>query len=426
MISFASLFVGLVFGLVNVQLVAARGVDRVELLLDGAPVAEVREPWKAPLDLGCEPSPHELVAVAYDAKGKEVGRVRQWVNRPRAVAEASLLLEPAAAGGRRVARLSWRSLVAETPQSILVTFDGRPVPAPDPERIEVPLHDARQVHFLRAVLDFGRGVTATADAIFGGPRSAESFSEMTAVPVVLDEGASLPPPEELAGWFERDGVPLEVTAVEEGPGEVVFVCEGSSREAFGPVTAGKKDPLPPELAEDFGFRFLWPVPKMTPQTTMVANLYPASLRFAPADGSIRFIAGRRVEWPAFDPRTQRLADAVAVAGLTAADRERRRAVVLVLGGAASADASFLSARETAGYLSRLGVPLSVWSTSKRPAPLAADWPAATPVQTGRQLDAALAALFRSLARQRVVWVAGTHLPHTVELGPLARGVRLAR
>jgi hypothetical protein len=48
------------------------------------------------------------------------------------------------------------------------------------------------------------------------------------------------------------------------------------------------------------------------------------------------------------------------------------------------------------------------------------------VQTGRQFDAALAALFKSLARQRIVWVAGTHLPHTVELGPLARGVRLAR
>lgn len=426
MISFASLFVGLVFGLVNVQLVAARGVDRVELLLDGTSVAEVREPWRAPLDLGCEPAPHELVAVAYDAKGKEVGRVRQWVNRPRALAEASLLIEPAAAGGRRVARLSWRSLVAETPQSILVTFDGRPVPSGDPSRIDVPPHDARQVHFLRAVLDFGRGVTATTEAIFGGPRSAESFSEMTAVPVVLDEGASLPPPEELSGWFERDGAPLEVTAVEEGPGEVVFVCEGSSREAFGPVTGGKKDPLPPELADDFGFRFLWPVPTTTPQTTMVTNLYPASLRFAPADGSVRFVAGRRVTWPAFDPRTQRVADAVAVAGLTAADRERRRAVVLVLGGSAAADASFLSARESAGYLSKLGVPLSVWSTSKKPAPLAAAWPAATTIQTGRQFDAALAALFRSLERQRVVWVAGTHLPHTVELGPLARGVRLAR
>ena len=297
---------------------------------------------------------------------------------------------------------------------------------PHLRRRDPPAHDGRQVHFLRAVLDFGRGVTATAETIFGGPRSAESFSEMTAVTVVLDDEASLPATEELAGWFEKDGVPLEVTAVEEGPGEVVFVCEGSSREAFGPVTGGKKDPLPAELAEGFGFRFLWPVPTMTPQATMVSNLYPASLRFAPADGSVRFIAGRRVEWPRYDPRAQRVADAVAVAGLTAADRERRRAVVLVLGGQAASDASFLSTAEAAGFLSRLGVPLSVWSTAKKPAPLAARWPSVTSVQTGRQFDAALAGLFRSLARQRVVWVAGTHLPHTVELGPLARGVRLVR
>lgn len=426
MISFASLFVGLVFGIVNVQLVAAGGVERVDLYLGGRAVAELREPWRAPLDLGCSPSPHELLAVAFDGKGKEVGRVRQWVNRPRAVAEASLVLEPAAAGGRRLARLSWRSLVAETPRSIHVTFDGRPLPVTDPSRIELPPHDARQVHFLRAVLDFGRGVTAETEAIFGGPRSAESFTEMTAVPVVLDEGATLPAPEELAGWFEKDGLPLEVAAVEEGPGEIVFVLEGSSREAFVAVPGGKKDPLPPGLEEGIGFRFLWPVPTTTPQSTMVTNLYPASLRFAPADGAVRFVAGRRVEWPAYDPRRQRVADAVAVAGLTAADRERRRAVVLVLGPDAAADASFLSARETAGFLSELGVPLSVWSTSKRPAPLAAQWPRATTVQTGRQFDAALASLLKGLARQRVVWVAGTHLPHTVELGPLARGVRLAR
>ena len=46
MISFASLFVGLVFGIVNVQLVAAAGVDRVELFLDGSRVAELRAPFR--------------------------------------------------------------------------------------------------------------------------------------------------------------------------------------------------------------------------------------------------------------------------------------------------------------------------------------------------------------------------------------------
>ena len=116
MISFASLFVGLVFGIVNVQLVAAAGVDRVDLFLDGSRVAELREPFRAPVDLGCDPAPHELVAVARDARGKEVGRVRQWVNRPRANAEAALVLEPGRGDRGRIARLTWRCLTAENPR----------------------------------------------------------------------------------------------------------------------------------------------------------------------------------------------------------------------------------------------------------------------------------------------------------------------
>lgn len=425
MISFASLFVGLVFGVVNVQLVVAGGVERVELLLNGRTVAELREPWMAPVDLGCVPAPHELVAVAYDARGAEVGRVRQWVNRPRAVAEASLVLEPERKGERRVARLSWRSLVAEVPVSIAVSFDGRAIPAPDPGRIVLPAHDPRQVHFLRAVLDFGGGVTAVTEAVFGGPRSAESFTEMTAVPVVLDEGIELPPPEELSGWFERDGRPLEVTAVEEGPSELVLVCEGSVREALGPALGPRKDSLPDAIASEFGFRLLWPAPTMAPQSTMLANLYPATLRFTPADGSIRSTLVRKVEWPPFSPRTQRIADAVAVAGLTAADGERRRAVVLLLGPGAR-DAGFLSPGEAASFLADLRVPLFVLSVGRRPSTEAARWPSPASVSAARQLEGALAPALASLGRQRIVWVAGTWLPQTVELGPLARGVRLAR
>lgn len=75
MISFASLFVGLVFGIVNVELVAAAGVERVELLLDGRPVAELHEPWRTPLDLGCTPAPRELVAVAYGSGGARWGEL---------------------------------------------------------------------------------------------------------------------------------------------------------------------------------------------------------------------------------------------------------------------------------------------------------------------------------------------------------------
>ena len=425
MISFASLFVGLVFGIVNVQLVATAGVDRVDLLLDGSPVAELRDPFLAQVDLGCDPAPHELVAVARDARGKEVGRVRQWVNRPRANAEAAFVLEPGRGDRGRIARLTWRSLTAENPRSVTVTFDEKPVKVTDPSRIEVPPHDPRTVHVLRAVLEFDGNVRATAEAFFGGPRSAEAVTEMTAVAVVLDKGRTLPPAEQLTGWFERDGVPLEVAAMEEGPFDVVFVAEGSALEPFRKAYQSRKDPFVPELPVDLGYRFLWPVPQVAAQKTMLANIYPITSRFTAVDGTPGWFGTRRLEWPAFSRKGQRISDAVAVAGLAAAEQERRRAVVLLLGPDAE-DGSLLSAAETASFLAHLRVPLFVWSIGRIASPEARRWPAGPTIQTARQFDGAVSALLESLSSQRIAWVEGTWLPQTVVPAASAAGIRLAR
>ena len=425
MVSFASLFVGLVFGIVNVQLVAAAGVDRVELFLDGLRVAELREPFTTAVDLGCDPAPHELVAVARDSRGKEVGRVRQWVNRPRATAEASFVVEPGRGERGRVARLTWRCLTAETPRSIRVTFDEKPLRVTDPGRIEIPPHDPAQVHALRAVLEFDGNVRATAEAILGGSRSAEAVTEMTAVAVVLDKGLSLPPAERLAGTFEAGGRPLEVAAVEEGPLDVVFVCEGSAFAPFRKLYESRKDPFAPELPLDLGFRFLWPVARMAAQTTMVSSIYPISSRLTPVDGTVGWVGTRRLEWPAFQRKGQRIADAVAVAALSAAEEERRRAVVLLLGPEAE-DGSLLVPAEAVGFLEKLRVPLLVWSIGRTRSPEAARWPAGATIQTARQFDAAVSSLLEGLRSQRVVWVEGTHLPQAVIPAASAAGIRLAR
>ncbi|MBK9968656.1 MAG: hypothetical protein IPP07_28840 [Holophagales bacterium] len=221
MISFASLFVGLVFGIVNVQLVAAAGVHRVDLFLDGHGVAELSAPFASTVDLGCEPAPHELVAVARDSRGKELGRVRQWVNRPRANAEAAFVIEPGRGDRGRIARLTWRCLTAETPRAVTVTFDDRPIRVTDPARIEVPPHDPGQVHVLRAVLEFDGNVRTTAEAVFGGPGGGGRHRA---------DGDRLRPRRRTRsasgraahGPLRADGVPLEVAAVEEGPYDVVF------------------------------------------------------------------------------------------------------------------------------------------------------------------------------------------------------------
>ena len=66
MIAFATLFLGLVFGVVSVELEVAAGVDSAKLYLDGREAATVRAAWQTRLDLGPALSPHELVAVALE------------------------------------------------------------------------------------------------------------------------------------------------------------------------------------------------------------------------------------------------------------------------------------------------------------------------------------------------------------------------
>jgi hypothetical protein len=433
MIAFASLWVGFVIGVVNVQLIASEGVSRVELILDGRPVAELRAPFAAPLDLGCEPSPHELVAVAYDAEGRELDRARQWVNRPRPTAEASLVLEGGRGGSGRVAQLTWRALAREAPASVTATFDGTPIPVSDPARIELPPHEPAQIHFLKTVLEFGEGVSATAELIFGGSKTVEAYTELTAMVVELERKASLPPVEAMAGWFEEDGIPLEVAAVDAGGVDIVIVAEGSARKEL--KQAFRRESLnDAETAanlrngarfkrEDLRFRFLWPVGRLTAQTEMVANVYPSTPWLSRKRSSIGRAAGWLLDWPGWTRDGQRLADAVVVAGLTAAEANRKRAVVLLLGPAAK-DGSLLTPDEARSFLRRLGVPLEVWSIGKR-SPEMLRWNARTLISAyeHRQFDDAVRDLLEAVDRQRIVWLEGSHLPHEIETSRFAHGIR---
>lgn len=442
MVSFVSLFVGFVVGIVNVQLMATAEVDRVEFFLDGQAVAELREPFSRPVDLGCEPAPHELVAVAYDAAGREVASARQWVNRPRATADVSLLLDEGGEGAPRTARLAWRALAGEAPRSVKVTFDGTVLSVPDPRRIELPKHDPAHVHLLRAEVDFGRGVTAATEMIVGGPSRVDARSELSAVPVSLDAGVSLPEADALSGWLESGGVPLEVAAVEEGPVDVVVVGERSARNALEqlgvrrsrrsrreravtPATAGVAPDAPAEPDVDTRLLFLWPVATVSTQSAMVANSFLATPFVEDERLDHAWLKKRHGGWPAWAGTSERLADAVAVAALTAAEGNRRRAVVLVLGPAAK-DGSLLTPEEAARFLGRIGVPLHVWSIGEAPSPEVPRWPAVRTIATSADLGAAVRDLFAEAGRQRIVWVEGGHLPQDVELGPLAKGIRLAR
>jgi hypothetical protein len=121
------------------------------------------------------------------------------------------------------------------------------------------------------------------------------------------------------------------------------------------------------------------------------------------------------------PGPDRLADAVAVAGLKAAELGHRRAVVLLLGAAPGDDPSQITRPQARRYLERLRVPFEVWSLGGEDA---GPWGRARDVSTLNKLALAVRALARDLDRQRIVWVDGVHLPQEIALAPRASGLEL--
>ena len=128
----------------------------VEFQLDGQTLHSVtKPPWKMVVDLG-PPVPHELVAIARDREGAELGRAVQLVNVPRENSEAALTLLPGTGGTGRVSRLTFASAFSATPESIELTFDGQTLDPGNLARIRLPDFRAADVHVLRAVLEFRR------------------------------------------------------------------------------------------------------------------------------------------------------------------------------------------------------------------------------------------------------------------------------
>ena len=167
-LGFASLFLGLVVGRQPVELLVAPPVVNVEVQLDGRVVGSLKQaPWRLEVDLGAALLPHRLEAVGRDAAGREVARVVQRVNLPRAYAEVEVALRRDPDGRVGGAALSWRKNDLKPPVKILVDLDGEPVPTQAARLLTWPPSDPRAVHLLRVVLEFADGVTANREVVFG-------------------------------------------------------------------------------------------------------------------------------------------------------------------------------------------------------------------------------------------------------------------
>ena len=179
------------------------------------------------------------------------------------------------------------------------------------------------------------------------------------------------------------------------------------------------------LASGQRVSFVWPFAEILSHGGTRFEIFPRTQDYDRSSGGLLYLL-THVFAPGV-PDAPRLADATAVAGLSAVARNRMRAVVLVLGG--SRDGSGISAAGARSYLADLGVPLFVWTAGERGAAAGAAWTGATAVQdvsTHGAFREAANRLVAHLARQRIVWIEGVHLPQDIRLSPSASGLTLVR
>jgi hypothetical protein len=442
MIAFASLFLGLVVGVVPVTVLVEKPVATVRVELDGRTVGRVAQPpWTVPLDFGADPLPHELVARALDESGKEIAVARQFVNLPRPPAEVEVVLERDAKGKAVAARFSGQSLIAVRPAKVTATFDGANLPV-DSVRIEIPDHDPDARHILTVELEFAPAIKSRTDLVFGGAAASVARSELTAVAVRSTQPRG-PEVSDLTETLVRDGRPIRVVAVEQGPALVCVVRGPSVSLALKALGNGGKTTLlrGPDgrrlptfdreasryqisLEKEDTVRFVWPMPR-TLVNSPGAQLFDRSRDFPALDGGVGWLL-TRVEHPDQHPKEFRLADAAAVAGLEATAAGQRRAVILVLGDEKSDDSRH-SPAAVRRYLEAMRVPLYVWSLkSLTTQPLAKGWGEVEDISSSARLEAAVARVKADLAAQRIMWVEGRYLPQEITLARNASGLELAK
>lgn len=427
MVTFVTLFLGLVSGPQTVQMAVDGPVALIELRLDDQVVAVAdAPPWKMSCDFGERIAPHELVAVAYAADGRELDRAAQVVNLPRPEAEIHVAFETNDHGMPEAARLIWEVADDSEPLSVFAFFDGQILIPDHNGHYPLPEYDPTRIHIVSAEARFAGEVSARADVTFGGQYGSRVNTELTAVPVVVK--GRPPAAEALDEAFSIGGRRLQVAVIEQPRAEVYLVRDLASvarmshlrsRQDRLPMVAPRRSreslSSPPEADED---RVHVVVPN--PVRRRDRQLFPTSPAIGLDSWPLAWLATRVTgDGAAF--AGQRLAEAVAVAGVRAASAGTPRAVLAIV-SANTADASSFPIEEIRHYLEQIRVPLFVWSAGGDP-PLG--WGRWDDVSSNRGLNAAAKKLMRELDRQWIVWVEGIHMINQIELERSASGIRLA-
>jgi hypothetical protein len=191
-------------------------------------------------------------------------------------------------------------------------------------------------------------------------------------------------------------VPLKASGIETSDAFVVLVKDPATRTQLL---------IPADLRFDAetAERILWPVSRpINAPGEPTAIAFPQSVNHGKAATVSWLLTQRLSPLPsATEPR--QFTDAVAVAALSALERGRRRAVVLVVSKAS--DRSLYSPLVVRRYLEEVGVPLFVWSADGPRPDLSDAWGTVDDISATAGLQAAVGRLKDALTRQRIVWVA---------------------
>jgi hypothetical protein len=416
-IVFLSLFLGLVSSFQPVSLDVDFAVKTVRITLAGREVASLtKPPWSAVIDFGPEIEPIELAAIGYDDHGNEIARTSQIVNLPRPVAEVEIVVRREKE--RPVAvELHWRHRTFARPKKAIIKVDGKSLAVGRDFSAHLPVVDWMHPHVIAAEMDFDDGTVTRRELVIGGATGYSDSVGSELTPVLMTQ-TSGPQPASMEGCFSANGQLLRAGAMETTNALVILVKDPDANN--GPAILGPRvlkrnlwdsgtvwdSPAirkESQLDRDTTERIFWPVAKRYGEAGQ-----PTTILFEPS-GDVDAVSGgmlwllTRTYPQQAAPEPRMFADAVATAGVAAIAQGRRRAVVLLLSDIA--DKSLYSPATVRRYLARIGVPLLVWSvTSPRP-DLADSWGPIDDISTVERLRAATDRLRRTLAAQRVVWVA---------------------
>ncbi len=433
MIEFLTLLLGLIVGSQPVEVAVGDGVAAVELRLDGRTIAR-REapPWRFDCDLGRDLAPHELVAIARDAAGAELGRVRQWVNYARSSHEAAVVLEPArdaagAAGPPRHGRVVWAAAGRRKPIAIQLAFDGQAVPVDGGGGFELPGYDLAEIHLLQAEVLFAEERTATAETVFGGVHGEQLTFSLTAVPLIVADGHELPAAAQLGGWLTAGGGETLTASPAAAEGSAVLIVRDNHVDGqLKRLTQRRRSQWFSKRGKVLadGDEALFVITTQLPQDpTGLFRTYAAE----PGDVKAGLWSLLHHRYPKISqPGRQHLWWCTALAGKRVADSKRPRAVVLVLSKKPK-DYSSLAFEQARSYLARLRVPLFVWAPEEETFSRLGVEPPALTRYGADGMGELFADIAASLAAQRMVWVEGEYLPDQIRLSDAAPDwVRLAR